>query len=122
MSRPRPAAPPADSSSKFDYRNPATDAPIPVEADKRKSVTDDLQATVAEPLELFHDSKQSHWNLRGPLHLLHGKRQENTGDYHKYVDILAERVLQVGNSHRRAHRGSGGNRQSGPVSGWLPFQ
>jgi len=103
--------PPADPSGKFDYRNPAADALIPVKADKRKSVTDDLQATVVGPLELFHDSKQSHWNLRGPQHLLlHGKLQENAGDYRKYVNILAERALQVGNPHRWAHRGSGGNR------------
>ncbi|RZJ58605.1 MAG: DNA starvation/stationary phase protection protein [Hymenobacter sp.] len=90
--------PPADSNGKLDYRNPAADPLIPVEADKRKPVTDDLQATVAELLELFHDSKQSHWNLRGPLYLpLHEKLQENADEYRKYADILAERVLQVGN-------------------------
>ncbi|QKG57922.1 DNA starvation/stationary phase protection protein [Hymenobacter sp. BRD128] len=91
-------APPADPNGKLDYRNPAADPLIPVEADKRKPVTDDLQATVVELLELFHDSKQSHWNLRGPLYLpLHEKLQENADEYRKYADILAERVLQVGN-------------------------
>ena len=90
--------PPADTNGKLDYRNPAADQLIPVEADKRKPVTDDLQATVVELLELFHDSKQSHWNLRGPLYLpLHEKLQENADEYRKYADILAERVLQVGN-------------------------
>lgn len=89
--------PSADTNGKLDYRNPAADAQIPVEADKRKPVTDDLQATVVELLELFHDSKQSHWNLRGPLYLqLHEKLQENADEYRKYGDILAERVLQVG--------------------------
>lgn len=90
--------PPSDANGKLDYRNPAADAQIPVEADKRKPVTDDLQATVVELLELFHDSKQCHWNLRGPLYLpLHEKLQENADEYRKYADILAERVLQVGN-------------------------
>jgi starvation-inducible DNA-binding protein len=90
--------PPTDPSGRLDYRNPAADQLIPVEADKRKPVTDDLQATVVELLELFHDSKQSHWNLRGPLYLpLHEKLQENADEYRKYADILAERVLQVGN-------------------------
>jgi starvation-inducible DNA-binding protein len=90
--------PPADPSGRLDYRNPAADQLIPVEADKRKPVTDDLQATVVELLELFHDSKQSHWNLRGPLYLpLHEKLQENADEYRKYADLLAERVLQVGN-------------------------
>lgn len=89
--------PPADPSGRLDYRNPAADQLIPVEADKRKPVTDDLQATVVELLELFHDSKQSHWNLRGPLYLpLHEKLQENADEYRKYADLLAERVLQVG--------------------------
>lgn len=92
------ATPPADTNGKLDYRNPAADAQIPVEADKRKPITDDLQATVVELLELFHDSKQSHWNLRGPLYLpLHEKLQENADEYRKYADIMAERVLQVGN-------------------------
>ena len=91
-----PAAP-GDSSGKLDYRNSAADALIPVEADKRKPITDDLQATVVELLELFHDSKQSHWNLRGPLYLpIHEKLQENADDYRKYADLLAERILQVG--------------------------
>lgn len=89
--------PPADPTGKLDYRNSAADAQIPLEADKRKPVTDDLQATVVELLELFHESKQSHWNLRGPLYLpLHEKLQENADAYRKYADFLAERVLQVG--------------------------
>ena len=89
--------PPADPSGKLDYRNPAADPLIPVETDKRPAITDDLQATVVELLELFHDSKQCHWNLRGPLYLpLHEKLQENADAYRKYTDLLAERVLQVG--------------------------
>jgi hypothetical protein len=42
-----------------------------------KPVTDDLQATLVELLELYHESKQCHWNLRGPLYLpLHEQLQE----------------------------------------------
>ena len=89
---------PGDPNGKLDYRNSAADALIPVEADKRKPITDDLQATVVELLELFHDSKQSHWNLRGPLYLpIHEKLQDNADDYRKYADLMAERILQVGN-------------------------
>ena len=91
------ATPPADPSGKLDYRNPAADPLIPVAADKRQLITDELQATVVEPLELFHDSKQCHWNMRGPLYLpLHEKLQENADEYRKYADLMAERVLQVG--------------------------
>ncbi len=92
-----PAPPPA-TNGQLDYRNPAADQLIPVEADKRKPVTDDLQATVVELLELYHEAKQSHWNLRGPLYLsLHEQLQDNADAYLKYADLLAERVLQVGN-------------------------
>ena len=91
------ATPPADPGGKLDYRNPAADPLIPVEADKRPPITDELQATVVELLELFHDSKQCHWNLRGPLYLpLHEQLQENADAYRKFADVLAERVLQVG--------------------------
>ena len=110
MSRPKPAlvpgaaapnnapAAPADPDCKLDYRNPAADSLILVEVDKRKPVTDDLQAIVVELLELFHDSKQSHWNLRGSLYLSpHEKLMDNANDYRKYVDIMAKRMLQVSN-------------------------
>jgi len=91
------ASAPADPGPKLDYRNPAADPLIPVEADKRQPITDELQATVVELLELFHDSKQCHWNLRGPLYLpLHEQLQNNADAYRKYADLLAERVLQVG--------------------------
>ena len=91
------ATPPADPGGKLDYRNPAADPLIPVEADKRQPLTDDLQATVVELLELFHDSKQCHWNMRGPVYLpLHEKLNDNADEYRKYADLMAERVLQVG--------------------------
>ncbi|MET4074881.1 hypothetical protein [Hymenobacter sp. UYCo722] len=65
---------PSSDGGKLDYRNPAADQLIPVEADKRQPITQELQATVVELLELYHDSKQSHWNLRGPIYLsLHEK-------------------------------------------------
>lgn len=87
-----------DPNGKIDYRNSAADSLIPAEADKRKPTTGDLQATVVELPELFHESKQNHWNLRGPLYLpIHEKLRENADDYRKYTDLLAERILQVGN-------------------------
>ena len=51
-----------------------------------------------ELLELFHDAKQSHWNIRGPLYFsLHEALQEYSDSYLKYADLLAERQLQIGN-------------------------
>ena len=88
----------ASENGKLDYRNPAADPLIPVEADKRKPITDDLQATVTELLALYHESKQAHWNIRGPLYVpLHEQLQENADEYLKFADLLAERVLEIGN-------------------------
>ncbi len=79
------------------YRNERADQWIPLEAEKRQAINADLQATVVELLELFHDAKQSHWNLRGPLYFpLHENLQEYADTYRKYADILAERQLQIG--------------------------
>ncbi|WP_229374876.1 Dps family protein [Fibrella rubiginis] len=79
------------------YRNERADAWIPLEQEKRQAINADLQATVVELLELFHDAKQSHWNLRGPLYLpLHEQLQEYADTYRKYADLLAERQLQIG--------------------------
>jgi len=79
------------------YRNERADAWIPLEAEKRQAINNDLQATVVELLELFHDAKQSHWNLRGPLYFpLHENLQEYADTYRMYADLLAERQLQIG--------------------------
>jgi starvation-inducible DNA-binding protein len=88
----------SDHTGLLDYRNPKADGLIPVEADKREPVTADAQATVVELLDLYHAAKQSHWNIRGPLFsALHEKLQEYADTYLEYADLLAERILQVGN-------------------------
>lgn len=89
--------PPGESNGRLDYRNPAADDLVALDASKRQAVADDLEATVVELLELYHDTKQSHWNLRGPLYLsIHEQLQDNATLYLKYADILAERSLQIG--------------------------
>lgn len=89
---------PADHTGQLDYRNAKADNLIPVEEGKRPAVTADAQATVVELLDLYHAAKQSHWNIRGPLFsALHEKLQEYADTYLEYADLLAERILQVGN-------------------------
>lgn len=79
------------------YRNERADQWIPLEPEKRQAINTDLQATVVELLELFHDAKQAHWNLRGPLYLpLHEQLQAYADTYRQYADVLAERQLQIG--------------------------
>jgi starvation-inducible DNA-binding protein len=85
------------SSALGNYRNERADKWIPLESENRQAVNTDLQATVIELLELFHDAKQSHWNVRGPLYFpLHENLQEYADTYLKYADLLAERQLQMG--------------------------
>ena len=90
-----PNTPPAQTG--LNYRNPAADDRIPVEAAKRDAVAKDMEDTVVELLELYHDAKQSHWNLRGPLYYqLHEALQGYAETYLKYTDTMAERALEVG--------------------------
>lgn len=92
-----PPGTPASTSNLGNYRNERADNWIPLEAEKRQAINADLQATVVELLELFHDAKQSHWNLRGPLYLpLHEQLQEYADTYLNFADLLAERQLQIG--------------------------
>lgn len=87
----------ASGSELGNYRNERADAWIPLEAEKRQAINTDLQATVVELLELYHDAKQSHWNLRGPLYFpLHETLQAYADLYLDQADLLAERQLQIG--------------------------
>ena len=82
---------------KLDYRNERADDRIPVVKDKRQTVHETVQATVVELLELYHDAKQCHWNMRGPLYFpLHENLDEYGKIFLKYADIFAERSLHVG--------------------------
>ncbi len=79
------------------YRYEKADQFIPLEEKKRQAINVDLQATVVELLELYHDAKQSHWNLRGPLFFpLHEALDEYADTYLEFADLLAERQLQIG--------------------------
>ncbi|MBO0939298.1 DNA starvation/stationary phase protection protein [Fibrella sp. HMF5335] len=82
------------------YRNEKADKWVPFEADKaerKEMVTGLLQATVVELLELYHSTKQSHWNLRGPLYFpLHENLDEYATIQLEFTDRIAERALHIG--------------------------
>jgi starvation-inducible DNA-binding protein len=63
----------------------------------RKSVVDLLNARLADAIDLQTQMKQAHWNVKGPsfiaLHELFDKVNE---DVEEYVDLIAERVVQLG--------------------------
>ncbi len=70
---------------------------IGIPADVRVGVIELLNARLADAIDLQTQTKQAHWNVKGPnfiaLHELFDKINEAVEDY---VDDLAERVVQLG--------------------------
>jgi starvation-inducible DNA-binding protein len=68
---------------------------IPVET--RKKVVDLLNVRLADLIDLQFESRQAHWNVKGPdfiaLHELFDMIVDATAEY---VDLVAERVVQLG--------------------------
>lgn len=63
----------------------------------RSKVVDLCNARLADSIDLQTQCKQAHWNVKGPdfiaLHELFDKVNE---DVEEYVDLVAERVVQLG--------------------------
>ena len=56
-----------------------------------------LNARLADSIDLMHQAKQAHWNVKGPSFIaLHKLFDEIVGAAEKYMDLLAERVVQLG--------------------------
>jgi starvation-inducible DNA-binding protein len=96
-SRPRPShsAPPqaerkADAARLFPTKN---DLP----AATRARVADLLNQRLADCIDLQTQCKQAHWNVKGPSFIaLHKLFDDINEDVEEYVDLLAERVVQLG--------------------------
>jgi starvation-inducible DNA-binding protein len=81
-------------------------------ADIRSQVAELLNRRLADAIDLQTQCKQAHWNVKGPnfiaLHELFDKINEDVEDY---VDLIAERIIQVGGvaegTARVVARGSG---------------
>lgn len=63
----------------------------------RKEITDLLNRRLADTIDLMLQAKQAHWTVKGPnflsLHELFDKIAEAAGSH---VDLLAQRVMQLG--------------------------
>src|SRR5215468_2949192 len=54
-------------------------------------------ARLADAIDLQTQCKQAHWNVKGPSFIaLHKLFDEINEDVEEYVDLLAERVVQLG--------------------------
>jgi starvation-inducible DNA-binding protein len=66
-------------------------------ADVRAEVAELLDRRLAEVIDLSAQAKQAHWNVKGPqfspLHLLFDAIHASIEEY---VDLIAERVVQLG--------------------------
>ena len=90
----RPRATPSD-------RRTETNRLFPTKNDlpqgTRVKVSDLLNLRLADCIDLQTQCKQAHWNVKGPNFIaLHKLFDEINADVEVYVDLLAERVVQLG--------------------------
>lgn len=63
----------------------------------RNEVASILNARLADSVDLMHQAKQAHWNVKGPGFIaLHKLFDEIVDAAEEYMDLLAERVVQLG--------------------------
>jgi starvation-inducible DNA-binding protein len=63
----------------------------------RAQVAELLNQRLADCIDLQTQCKQAHWNVKGPSFIsLHKLFDEINEDVEEYVDLLAERVVQLG--------------------------
>ena len=81
------------------YQNPLAQERIPLKPENRDAATGALQHTLVELIDLTLSTKQAHWNLNGPLfYSLHELFDEFVEDYRQEADMVAERILAIGNT------------------------
>lgn len=65
--------------------------------DTRKEMVDLLNQQLADTFDLLSQTKQAHWNVKGPQFIaLHELFDELFGELVGYVDMIAERVTALG--------------------------
>jgi starvation-inducible DNA-binding protein len=65
----------------------------------RQKTVELLNQRLADAIDLQTQTKQAHWNVRGPSFIaLHKLFDEINEDVEEYVDLIAERAVQLGGS------------------------
>ena len=63
----------------------------------RSQVIDALNAELAGAIDFQLQTKQAHWNVKGPSFIaLHKLFDEISEEAEEYVDLIAERIVQLG--------------------------
>jgi len=87
--------PPANARTADDTKLFSTKNDLP--EDKRIEVIGLLNQRLAEAIDLQTQCKQAHWNVKGPSFIgLHKLFDDVNEDVESYVDLIAERVVQLG--------------------------
>ena len=70
---------------------------IDLPADQRKNLIASLNQQLADTFDLFGQSKQAHWNVKGPqFQQLHELFDDLAEQLEGYVDVIAERATALG--------------------------
>lgn len=70
---------------------------IDLPAERRKKLTDLLNQQLADTFDLYSQSKQAHWNVKGPQFLqLHELFDHLAKELEGYIDQIAERATALG--------------------------
>ena len=101
-SRHRAAEKPAPARIAEETPDPSSDTKLfstknDLPEDKRVEVIGLLNQRLAEAIDLQTQCKQAHWNVKGQSFIgLHKLFDEINEDVESYVDLIAERVVQLG--------------------------
>src|SRR5215203_4058131 len=95
------ASPPARQPNSRSPRDPDSPRLFPTKndlpADTRIRLANLLNGRLADCIDLQTQCKQAHWNVKGPSFIgRHKLFDEINNDVEEYVDLLAERVVQLG--------------------------
>jgi len=94
--RPAPATSRDASETRFEAARPYPTKNDLSEAARREAIGL-LNQRLADCIDLQTQCKQAHWNVKGPTFIaLHKLFDEINEDVEEYVDLLAERVVQLG--------------------------
>jgi starvation-inducible DNA-binding protein len=64
---------------------------------RRIEIAELLNQRLADCIDLQTQCKQAHWNVKGPSFIaLHKLFDEINGDVEQYIDLIAERIVQLG--------------------------
>lgn len=73
------------------------DTAVSLSATVRGKMATLLNQHLADTLDLYSQTKQAHWNVKGPqFYQLHLLFDEHAGHAIEWVDLLAERVVMLG--------------------------